>query len=166
LLGGQIARPQDQENMMKHVALSSKSAGFSLIELSLVAAILAVLAALALSAYQQHVLRAKRVDCQGAILVETGKLERAFSSRKDYTKAYSTDRPTRCPILTGSTDHSEATYTLSFDPFTAKTYTITATPVGRQANEKCGVISINHLGVKTSKGGADTNNDAAVACWR
>lgn len=152
---------------MKHASLSRQSAGFSLIELSLVAAILAILAALALNAYQQHILRAKRVDCQGAILVETGKLERAFSSQKDYTKAYaSIAQPARCPILTSSTDHSEATYTLSFDPFTAKTYTITATPVGRQANEKCGVISINHLGVKTSKGGADTNNDAAVACWR
>ncbi|MDR3352539.1 MAG: type IV pilin protein [Zoogloeaceae bacterium] len=122
-------------------------------------------------------MRANRVECVGAMMAESGKLERAYSFTRDYGKVYSgtlnDSKLTSCPLDTnGSTSANKQTYTVTVNS-TKTTYTIVAIPIGRQAQDSCGGLALTHLGEKKSGVSDSTgasaahNNDAiAAACWR
>lgn len=62
-----------------------KSAGFTLIELMIVVAIVGIIAAVAYPAYQDQVRKAKRSDGQAKILDAMARQERYFSENNTYT---------------------------------------------------------------------------------
>ncbi len=90
--------------------------GFSLIELLVVIAIVGILAAIALPAYRDYVIRGKLAEAYSFLGAQRVKMEQYYSDMRDYTNAC-----TAYPVPTGKY------FTLTCGNLAANSYTITAT---------------------------------------
>lgn len=127
-----------------------KHKGFSLIELMITVAVIAILAAIALPSYQQYVQRTNRADAKMALLNQAQAMERCYTVNNTYVG---------CNLVRAVSEDGH--YNISFvGNVTAVTFTVQAAPVpgGRQANDPCGTFTISNTGVKTATG----NN---TECW-
>lgn len=129
-----------------------KLKGFSLIELMIVVAIVAILAAIAIPSYSSSVEKGRRADGKAALAGAVALQERQYSLTNQYSNDIS--------ILGGATSN-EGFYTLSVD-YTAFSgacasdkdcYTLTATAIGAQASDTaCAVLTVDSFGKKTPAG--------------
>lgn len=149
--------------------------GFTLIELVVAAAIVAILAAIALPTYTQYAKRAHRADAKTALLNNAQWLERNFTESNLYHKTDSDadgsyDDDVVLPHQQSPSDGA-AVYTISASTINATAYTLTATPVnpGPMAGDACGSLTLTHVGQKGSGDydGDSTAGDAddIAACW-
>jgi type IV pilus assembly protein PilE len=113
-----------------------------------VLAILAIVIALAYPAYVEQVRKARRADAASTLMDRAQSLERCFTRFNSYTNG-------GCPNPVGVT--ADGFYTITVNR-TATTYTLTATPVGDQANDRCGTYTVDYLGNKTPVPGSNR-------CW-
>jgi type IV pilus assembly protein PilE len=121
--------------------------GFTLTELMIALAIVAIIAAVAIPSYQGNVQKTRRTEATAALLENAQLLERCFSMRATYED---------CVIAEGETTNGY--YTLSSE-LTAATYDLTAAPTegGTQVEDThCAQFTLDERGVR---GG--TNDD----CW-
>lgn len=136
----------------------SVNKGFTLTELLIAVAIVAITASVAYPSYVEYVQDGRRSQAQQQMLEMAGGIERIYSRNSGY------------PDASLLTDLPESKfYTFKYIPtdkpngavgqYRNLGYQFTATPiVGKaQATDKCGVLSINHLGEQGPK-----NND----CWQ
>ena len=126
--------------------------GFTLIELLIALACVALLASLAWPSYQSLILRSQRAQARASLLQAAHWLERAASANGSYPLA--NDVPTSVLQI------DEQRYKMSVTS-TAQSYTLSATPQGTQAADSCGVLTVNHLGVRSVQGASQT----AAQCW-
>ncbi|MDR3353398.1 MAG: hypothetical protein LBO00_10470 [Zoogloeaceae bacterium] len=129
-----------------------KETGFTLVELTLVAATVVVLAAFAYPSYKQHLLRTRRADCESTLMSAAALMERKHSVANKYTSTGLT-LPAKCPQ-----EGTKKFYTVTLTS-TDSTFTFTATPEGTQTADKCGTLSLKHTGVKGTTGGS------VSGCW-
>lgn len=135
-----------------------KLRGFTLIELMIVAAVIAVLAAIALPNYQSYVLRSHRSSAITAVMELASRQARYYTTNNTYTSSlltlgYSSDP---MPVI----DPSNFYYNLSVTAATSTGFTVSAAPVGSQVKDTCGTFQYNDLGVKSVSSG--TLSD----CWK
>ncbi len=125
------------------VTQASRAAGFSLIELMVVVAIVGILASIALPSYNEHQRKTRRAAGEACLVAVSQRLERVYTTDLSYAGA---------PAIGTLTQACEPD-TLSFYTFSrnvaAKTYTISAAPKGKQAGDSCGTLSLNQAGVKS-----------------
>ena len=130
--------------------------GFTLIELMITVAIIAILAAVAYPSYQEYLRKGRRVDAKTALLDAAQTMERYYTENNKYTDAVAgTTFPATSP---------EGHYTLSFSSNpTASTFAIQAAPTagGKQSGDKCGTYTINNLGQQDVTGGTLSKSQ----CW-
>jgi type IV pilus assembly protein PilE len=126
--------------------------GFTLIELLIALACVALLASLAWPSYQGLILRTQRAQARATLLQAAHWLERAASANGSYP--LTTDVPASVLQIDGQR------YKLSVTS-TAQSYTLSATPLGTQAADACGTLTVNHLGVRSVQGASQT----AAQCW-
>ena len=126
--------------------------GFTLLELLFALACVAALTTLAWPTYQSLILRSQRTQARTSLLQAAHWFERAASANGSYPSA--NDVPASVLQIDGQR------YKMSVSS-TAQSYTLSATPLGAQAGDVCGVLTLNHLGVRSVQGGSQT----AAQCW-
>lgn len=132
------------------------AAGFTLIELMIVVAVIAILAAIAYPSYQEQIRKSRRAQAKADLVELTQVLERFRTVNNTYADADGTGAFFDTSPRAGGTTH----YTLTLGNDTATTFTLTATPQGAQATDRCGTLTLNQAGVKTEDGSADYDE-----CW-
>ena len=132
--------------------------GFTLIELMIVVAVVAILASIAIPAYQDQVRKGRRADAMAQLLTLAQAYERFYTSNNTYAGFWATVPANQRQSPTQGT----AFYTLTTNE-TATTFVLTATPLaaGGQDADRCGALSINQAGLRTENGPASIEE-----CWR
>ncbi len=135
-----------------------ESAGFTLIEILIVVAILGILAAIAVPAYQDSVRKSRRSDAQGALTSFANAMERHYTTNNTYRGAAAGGADTGAPdIFPTQTpiDGSTKFYNLTIQAATNTTFTLRATPIGGQVGD--GIMELTNTGVRRW----DEDNDGA-----
>ncbi len=146
--------------------------GFTLLELMITVAIIAILAAIAYPGYLDQVRKTRRSDAVAALLKTAQVLERCYTEYNAYDNtscpAVDDSDGTKLASVYASTD--EGYYTLGATVLNASAFTLQAIPNGDQANDKCRTLTYNHIGIKGVS--QDVDGDGAVgdrddirACW-
>lgn len=128
------------------------SKGFTLIEMLIAVACVAILASLAWPNYQSLILRSQRAQARAALLQAAHWFERAASANGSYP--LTADVPASVLQVDGQRYKMTVTST-------AYSYTLSTTPLGIQAADACGTLTLNHLGVRSVQGASQT----AAQCW-
>ena len=139
--------------------MSLKTSGFTLIELMITVAILAIIAAVAIPSYSSYVDRGKRAEARTALLDIAARQERYYSNNRQYADQLS-------KLRMSGTKSENGYYTLSVALGAAgtatgsntQTFRATARPSG-WTDDKCGDLGIDETGAKTQSLG-----DRAL-CW-
>ena len=132
--------------------------GFTLIELMITVAVIAILAAIAFPSYQDSLRKSRRTDAKNALTQAMANMERYYTENNTYlTAAICGTNPLICPgsCSAGTCTSTEQNYTIALNPVpTATTFTIEAQPVaGPQYVD--GKMNINQANQKFH----DMNND-------
>lgn len=134
-----------------------KNKGFSLIELMIVVAIVGILAAVAYPSYQRYVNDSRRSDARANLVQLAQFMERYYTANGRYVDGGG--NAPALPFTESPRDGNDKYYDLQLQGVDAQNYTLTATPKGPMAGDRCGTLSINQAGVKAATGG---NVDE---CW-
>ena len=138
------------------------SRGFTLIEVMIVVAIVAILASIALPSYLESVKRGRRADAKTALLENAQWLEKQYSVSFNYGKDAAGNDITsaRLPVQTVPRT-AAAFYNVAFAATpTAETFTLQAVPTGSMANDRCGTLTLDNAG---RRGQGNTGTEAL--CW-
>lgn len=140
--------------------------GFSLVELMITVAVIAILAAVAVPAYRQYVMRASRTDATAALLRLASAQERFYLQNNRYADdGELADAP---PAGLGITGTERGMYALAIDSEDlAVGYVATATAIdgeGQSADTDCVEFSVDQQGLRRAEdsGGTATTD----RCWR
>jgi type IV pilus assembly protein PilE len=110
--------------------------GFTLIEVMVVVVIIGVLAAIAIPGFNDQIRKSRRAEIQGVMEQQRLRLEKHRVDNASYA-TYSLPSGT-----------STASYNVTLTGTGPGAYTLTATPVGSQAADKCGTMTlVNTAGV-------------------
>lgn len=134
---------------MKRAINRGRLAGFTLVELMIVVGIVAILAAIAIPAYNDQVRRSRRAAAQGILTEVAQCMERFNTSNGTYVGGDAGCQPAVSPF-----------YNYVINVASRNTYTVTAAPdsASGQTNDACGTLGLNQAGQKTHTSGTD--------CWR
>ncbi|MGO1001616.1 type IV pilin protein [Lysobacter sp. CA196] len=133
--------------------------GFTLIELMVVVAIVAILAGIAVPAYQDSVRKSRRGQAKADLAEAAQAMERFYTMRNTYVGADLAviGAPTKSPQ---GADTPQYTISLNGAP-TASAFSLQAVPSAStgQDKDKCGTLGITNTGVKTP------NDAPRKECW-
>lgn len=145
-----------------------QSSGFTLIELMIVVAIVAILAAIAMPSYKQYGLRSKRAVATAELLEVLSLQEQYFLNNKQYATDLTNLNYLANPYYINSegdqTTATQAVYKIqlaSTPAATTSSFTLEAVPQNSQQDDtRCGTLSLTHDGVR-GEGGSGSTSD----CW-
>lgn len=124
-----------------------RHSGFTLIELMIVVAIVAILAAIAYPSFADQIRKSRRSE--------------AISNMQDVQlqlEKYRVDHPSYGTFAVPA-NASTSYYTVAMPAAGATSYTLTATPLGAQTKDACGTLKITATGADVKKEAATTG------CW-
>ena len=131
--------------------------GFTLIELMITVAVIAILAAIAYPSYQDSIRKSRRTDGKNALTQAVANMERYYTEKNTYaTAAICGTTPAICPgsCTGGICTSTEGNYTITFFVVpTATTFSLKAQPLGAQAVD--GMLYIDQSNLKQQ----DINNN-------
>lgn len=124
--------------------------GLTLVELVVVAALVAVLLGLAVPAWERHVMRAYRMEATSRMLRMAACQEIHRADTGQYDSGYC--RPTE-----------QEHYRFAYQPLPADSngFSLSAEPTGRQTKDRCGTLTLDHRGQR----GVLARNIEPGPCW-
>ncbi len=126
-------------------------AGFTLIEMMIVVAAIAILAAVALPSYREYIKKSRRAEAQSYLMTIAARQQQFLVDTRGFS-ALSPDNIASQPANVAAS----YTVTIATAAGPPPTFTLTATPTTDQSTEKCGTLTINQAGAKTA---------AIPGCW-
>lgn len=135
-----------------------KCSGFTLIELMIVVAILAIIMSVAIPNYQAYGMRTKRSEAISNLLELSQWMERQFTIFGSYNDAGISALP-----FGQSPKQGTANYTLSIASASTITYNLTASPSGNQTADSCGSISVDQASRECILGGTICSDDPSAS---
>ena len=128
--------------------------GFTLIELMIVVAVIAILAAIAIPNYLEQTRKGRRADASRSV----GEYQLAMERWRAENPSYANCSGSGCGSGTYPSLPTSDFYTMASSGVSATGYTITATPAGRQVGDRCANLSATNLAKPTWSGEASCNN--------
>lgn len=136
------------------ISRPGRDAGFTLIELMIVVAIIGIIAAIAYPSYQDSVRKTRRATAQAELMELAQWMERQYSA--DFSYLDGGNQPAL--PFSQSPRTGTAFYNFSFNgTVSANAYTVQAVPAGDQVNDACGTLRLTQTGAKSSTSGTN--------CW-
>lgn len=127
--------------------------GFTLIELMIAVAVLALLTLIALPSYEGHLQRIRRAEAKTFVLGIAQQLERCYSRYGSYTHD-------SCSVGRGPLVMPAGYYKVVITNLSQATFSLTATPQGQQSKDtQCRSLVLDHLGQHTATGSLGNQ------CW-
>ena len=135
--------------------------GFTLIELMIVVAIIAILAAIALPSYDRYVKKARRTDAKQALLDFAARQEKFFSTNNLYATdatqlGYNSSITNQ--VGSGSTSYYDLTFITDAAP---PRFLVKATPTNAQSADDCHEYRLDNLGAQSNY----LPVSSALECW-
>ncbi|WP_040640750.1 type IV pilin protein [Halopseudomonas pelagia] len=129
----------------------TRQAGFTLIELMLVVAVVGILAAIAYPSYQEQVRQTRRAEVAAVLLENAQLLERFFTRHGSYEEG-------AAALISQSPAAGQAVFVIT-STLEVDTYLLNAraVPGGVMAGDACAQYSLNQVGQRTP---------AEIKCWR
>ena len=143
-------------------------AGFTLVELLIVMAIVAILGVIAVPGYRNYVVGARQNSAQQALLRMAGAMENCYSMNQTYEGCFGTGNSGVTDFL--KANDLESYYELSsMTNVTARDFTVAVQAKGGQFNDvasSCQVLAVDRLGRKLiASNGGQLSVDANNTCW-
>ncbi len=162
---------QREKSMKSHITPKqaggrARQTGVTLIEMMVVVVILSIIAAYAYPSYTQFIIRAKRGAGTSMLLQVANQQQQFFMNNKRYASTFTEmGFPAATFMITDDGSYCadgdmDRVYNLSLSNTTATTYTVTATPMLRQAakDTACANLTLTHTGLKGNSAGG-------TKCW-
>ena len=148
------------------IEISRHQRGFSLIELMVVVAIVAIVMAIAFPSYERYVVTTKRAVAQNALLQVADRQQQFFMDNKRFAADLTNLGFTANPFIVDDDGEStvvgdaDAVYSVALSNVTATTWIATATPLNGQLSRdtSCANLTMNQAGAKGKSGTGDN-------CW-
>lgn len=149
---------------IKSKKLLYSNEGFTLIELMVVVAILAIISSIALPSYTSYVARSHRADARTQLMSASQYMQRFYAANDRFDAdrsgaAVATLIPTNLTVAPGE---GVALYRLAVTA-TASDFSLTMAPIAgsKMASDVCGGFTVNALGVTGVTGTESRDN-----CWK
>lgn len=161
--------------LREFISSDRHSPGFTLVELMIAVAIIAVLAAIAVPMYTKQVQKSRRVDARTAVLDLAGREERFLSTSGSYATTWAqlgfatagnTSTPT--PVGSGYYQLSAVSVAGVAATNTPPSYTVSATVIAGSSQVKdlaCQYFSVDNTGKQFSSATNAGGTDTSTTCW-
>jgi len=133
-------------------SVGRKQKGFTLIELMIVVAVVAILSAIAIPSYDAYIRRTHRANAKSALMQAAQWMERAATAQGRY--------PLAANVPGGLLNVEGNRYALTVASANGTTYTLRATAQGPQAVDECGNFTLTQAGTRAVTGSLPVDE-----CW-